>query len=192
MVKIIEPQKSRMHSVTSPWVSRPFIVGRQKDLRSSGWEIGRHLEEKVWAWVRWTLGLKPSLSRVWFFCNPPGSSVHGNLQARIREWVAISFSRGYSWPRDQICISCLTGGFFTAEPWGKPLHCLAWLQSLIGELRSHKATWYSRKRSPDTLSIPFLLWNVDSLAVCIETGFGHFNSIKILLPEFTVRDLLDS
>ena len=32
--------------------------------------------------------------------NPPGSSVHGILQARILEWVAISFSRGSSQPRD--------------------------------------------------------------------------------------------
>ena len=34
-------------------------------------------------------------------CSPPGSSVHGILQARILEWVAISFSRGSSSPRDQ-------------------------------------------------------------------------------------------
>ena len=34
-------------------------------------------------------------------CNPPGSSIHGILQARILEWVAISFSRGSSQPRDQ-------------------------------------------------------------------------------------------
>ena len=33
-------------------------------------------------------------------CGPPGSSVHGIFQARILEWVAISFSRGPSWPRD--------------------------------------------------------------------------------------------
>ena len=31
-------------------------------------------------------------------CSPPGSSIHGILQARILEWVAISFSRGSSWP----------------------------------------------------------------------------------------------
>ena len=35
------------------------------------------------------------------YCSPPGSSVHGILQARILEWVAISFSRGSSQPRDQ-------------------------------------------------------------------------------------------
>ena len=33
-------------------------------------------------------------------CSPPGSSVHGILQARILEWVAVSFSRGASQPRD--------------------------------------------------------------------------------------------
>ena len=37
--------------------------------------------------------------------SPPGSSVHGILQARILEWVAISFSRGSSQLRDQIHIS---------------------------------------------------------------------------------------
>ena len=38
-------------------------------------------------------------------CSPPGSSVHGILQARILQWVAISFSRGSSQPRDQTQIS---------------------------------------------------------------------------------------
>ena len=46
-------------------------------------------------------------------CRPPGSSVHGVLQARILEWIAILFSRGSSWPRDQIKISCIVGRFFT-------------------------------------------------------------------------------
>ena len=42
-------------------------------------------------------------------CSPPGSSVHGILQARILEWVAISFSRRSSQPRDQTCISYVSG-----------------------------------------------------------------------------------
>ena len=53
-------------------------------------------------------------------CSPPGSSVHGISQARILEWVAISFSRGSSQLRDQTWVSCLGGGFFTTEPPGKP------------------------------------------------------------------------
>ena len=40
-----------------------------------------------------------------FDCSPLGSSVHGIFQARILEWVAISFSRGSSWSRGQTCIS---------------------------------------------------------------------------------------
>ena len=46
-------------------------------------------------------------------CSPQGSSGHGISQARILEWVAIPFSRGYSWPRDQTWVSCIAGRFFT-------------------------------------------------------------------------------
>ena len=56
-------------------------------------------------------------------CSLPGSSVHGIFQARILERVAISSSRGSPGPRDQTqvcCISYIAGGFFTAEPSGKP------------------------------------------------------------------------
>ena len=55
---------------------------------------------------------------------PPGSSVHGISQARILEWVAIPFFRGYSWPRDQTCVSFIAGGFFTSAPPGEPLKML--------------------------------------------------------------------
>ena len=43
----------------------------------------------------------------------PGFSVHGIFQARVLEWVAISFSRVSSWPRDQTQISCIAGRCFT-------------------------------------------------------------------------------
>ena len=46
-------------------------------------------------------------------CSPPGSSVHGSLQARILEWVAIPLSRGSSQPRDQTQVSHNAGRFFT-------------------------------------------------------------------------------
>ena len=45
-------------------------------------------------------------------CSPPGSSVHGILQARILEWVAISFSRESSRPRDRTQISRIAGRRF--------------------------------------------------------------------------------
>ena len=51
-------------------------------------------------------------------CSPPGSSVHGILQARILEWVAVPSSRGSSWPRDPARVSmspALAGGLFTTS-----------------------------------------------------------------------------
>ena len=61
------------------------------------------------------------LSHVWLFCNPvdcslPGSSAPGICKVRILKWVAISFSGGSFQPRDQTCVSCLAGKFFTTEP----------------------------------------------------------------------------
>ena len=41
--------------------------------------------------------------------SPPGSSLHGILQARLLEWVATSFSRGSSQPRDRTQVSCIRG-----------------------------------------------------------------------------------
>ena len=41
------------------------------------------------------------------------ASVHGILQAKILEWVATSFSRGFLWRRDQTQVSCIAGIFFT-------------------------------------------------------------------------------
>ena len=56
--------------------------------------------------------LCPSLCNL-MDCSPPGSSVHGILQARILEEVVIPFSRGSSQTRDQTWVSCIAGKFFT-------------------------------------------------------------------------------
>ena len=52
-------------------------------------------------------------SHVWLSCNTldcslPGSFVHGILQVKILEWVAMTSSRGSSWPRDQNCVSYIS------------------------------------------------------------------------------------
>ena len=44
--------------------------------------------------------------------SPPGSSVHGVIPARIMEWVAIPFFRGFSQPRNGTQVSCIAGEFF--------------------------------------------------------------------------------
>ena len=64
-------------------------------------------------------------------CSLPGTSVHGISQARILDWVAMSFCRRSSWPGDWIHISCIAGGLRTTEPPGvgrwqpeRPAHAL--------------------------------------------------------------------
>ena len=47
-------------------------------------------------------------------CSLSGSSVHGIFQAIVLEWIAISFSKGSSQPRDRTWVSCIAGRFFTA------------------------------------------------------------------------------
>jgi len=69
--------------------------------------------------------------------SPPGSSVHGILQARILEWTAIPFSRGSSWPRNQTQVSCTAGRFFTV--WATNV-----MQSKSDENIVHEDLWIWR------------------------------------------------
>ena len=56
--------------------------------------------------------LYPTLCNI-INCSLPVFSVHGIFQARIMVWVAISYSRGSSQPKDQTHLSCIAGRFFT-------------------------------------------------------------------------------
>ena len=73
-------------------------------------------------------------------CSPPGFSLQGLLQARILEWVVISFSRGSSQPRDQTWVSHITGTRFNLWPtrdWNlplkteNPLKSFKWLRTMV-------------------------------------------------------------
>ena len=84
-------------------------------------------------------------------CSLPDSSVHGIFQAGILEWIVISFSRWFSWPRDQThvsCISCTGAEFFTTS-----------------------ATWeiscWSMKRT-----------NYQNLNFCLWDGIFHFKILS--------------
>ena len=59
----------------------------------------RQILQPLWKW-KWSRLVVSDCLRP-MDCSPPSSSVHGILQARILEWVAIFFSRGSSWPRDR-------------------------------------------------------------------------------------------
>ena len=66
-------------------------------------------------------------------CSPPGSSIHGIFQARILEWVAVSFSRGSFPLRDRTRASCIAGRCFTVWATGE-----AWVSG-SPSLMFHKA-----------------------------------------------------
>ena len=80
------------------------------------WDIKNLNFMKSWDQVKMlVIHLCPTL------CNPmdwspPGSSVHGILQAGILEWVAMPSSRGSFGPRDWTQVSCIAGRFFTTQP----------------------------------------------------------------------------
>ena len=70
---------------------------------------------------------------------PPDSSIHGILQARVLEWVAIPFFRGSSWLRDETQVSCILGVFFTI--WAtKEAPDMFLLCILLDEARTHTYT----------------------------------------------------
>ena len=58
-------------------------------------------------------------------CSPPGSFVHGILQARLLEWVSIPFSRGSSQPRDQTRVSYTAHRFFSV--WATRKYTRGWV-----------------------------------------------------------------
>ena len=74
------------------------------------WEA-ETFEPQTW-WLALVAQLYPTICDP-MDLSPPGSSVHGIFQAGILEWVAISFSRGTSWPRDRTWVSYTAGRFFT-------------------------------------------------------------------------------
>ena len=86
-------------------------------------------------------------------CHLPTSSLHEILQARILEWVAISFSRGSSWPRDPTQVSCIAGRFFIVWA-GREVYCK------LNILQLKRRTWpqVSRSTSGDFFHTLILLF----------------------------------
>ena len=80
-----------------------------------------------------------------------GSAAHGNFQARILEWVAISYSRGYSQSRDPTHISCISRKIlYHCATWEAPRRVLVAVNSLEGLGRGE------------------CLWNLSQSSICIK------------------------
>ena len=105
-----------------------------------------HLKVKVKVKVKFTQ-LCPTLCDPMYY-SPPGSSVHGILQARILEWVAISFSRGSSQPRNQTQVSHIAGRRF----------------NLWATREAHQVLW------PVLIELPLCHWVVNSSLSILDNG----------------------
>ena len=90
----------------------------QLSYQGSPWGWGAHSDFSITRWHPWGSEHSCMLSHNWRFATPwtvcslPGSLVHGIFQTRILEWVAISFSRWSSQPRDWTRVSCIAGRGF--------------------------------------------------------------------------------
>ena len=77
-------------------------------------------------------------------CSLPGSPVHGIFQARVLEWVATSYSRRSSQPRDQTCVSCISciGRWVKrlSTMWETQVQSLGWEDPLEKEMAIHSST----------------------------------------------------
>ena len=100
----------------------------------------------------------------------------GISQARILEWVAISFFRGSSWPRNQTCVSWIAGGFFTTEPPGKPLIYIFMSHSSVQSVQ------FSHSFVSDSLQPQWTAAHQASLSITNSQSLLKVMSIKSVMP----------
>ena len=117
-----------------------------------------------------------SLSRVQLCdpmnCSLPGSSVYGNLQARVLVLAVIPFSRGSSQPRDRtwvFCVSCIAGNSLPSEPPGKPWYIYRHTHMHI--LLGIWVSWFSRYVIYYQCFFKILLWFIEHNIICIVVSW---------------------
>ena len=103
-------------------------------------------------------------------CSPPDFSVHGILQARILEWVAIPFSRESSRLRDRSQVSCIAGRFFTiwATREAHVLSCSSFAVQLLNCVWLFATPWIAACQA--------------SLSFTISWSFRKLMSIESVMP----------
>jgi len=89
-------------------------------------------------------------------CSPPGSSVHGILPGKNTGVSCHALLQGSSQLRDQTCISCIAGQFFTAEPTGKPVKAYV----------KQKFSRDSSKNFTNINSFNFITWIINWTCYC--------------------------
>ena len=108
-------------------------------------------------------------------CSLPGSSVHGILQARVLEWVAISFSRGSSQPRDWTRVSHIEGRCFNLWATREARLSGFWRSFLYS---SYVYSCYLLISSTSVRSIPFLSYIYFPLIIAKSWHLENFHCFE--------------
>ena len=95
-------------------------------------------------------------------CSLSGSSVRGIFQVRVLEWIAVSFSRGFSRPRDRTGSPALQADALPSEPPGKPLCC--WSFHIIKHTTDHELA----SRISMALSLQLIILRLRMLWNCVK------------------------
>ena len=127
----------------------PVWAGSSTPLRGS---VNKHcFLWQVWASVQFSSVTQSCLT----VCTClEGSSMQGILQARLLEWVAISFSRGYFQPRNWIWVSCIAGRFFTCWTIGEATSRPLWVLSHLSCAQLSVTPWTVACQAPPSMGFP--------------------------------------
>ena len=134
-------------------------------------------------------------------CSPPGSSVHGILQAIVLKWVVVYSSRGSSWPRDQTHICCLflywQEDALPLVPPGKPVrYFVVVVVQLLSHVSFFQTPWtaacqasLSFTMSQSLLKLMFFESVIPSnhLVLCCALLPSIFPSIRVFSNELALR-----
>ena len=130
-------------------------------------------------------------------CSPPGSSVHGNLQARVVEWVAIPFSRDLPNAGTEPRSPALRADSSLSEPTGKPQESvfsllMAKVQSLVWEPRFWKRQDKKKKRERklnNGTNKFYIVYNYYSIKLFYSNKFHHSTHFFYLFLSGILWDL---
>ena len=124
-------------------------------------------------------------------CSPPGSSVHGIIQARILEWVAMPFSRGSSWPRIWTRISYISRQIlYHLSHQGSPWHFKEYFKSLpFSTLPSPWLISLYLQYTTVLQCVLLWLWCVVCVFVLFACSFGPCVCVPVCLPHYMDRQI---
>ena len=97
-----------------------------------------------------------------------GSSIHEIFQARVLEWIAISFSRGSSWPRNRTRVSCIAGRRFTVQ--------------LLSHVQIFATPWTAAHQAPLSFTVSWSLLKLMSIESVMPSNHLILCHPLLLLP----------